>query len=112
MNAILALNRLRSLLPGDTPDKSDGEYDFEIFDRFIYDDEPELALQAVIYIAEAHCDKGTPLNHQFLVDARQIAVYLAEKNRGTTYSELFPDIIQTIDDRLRQVQAPTLRDSP
>jgi hypothetical protein len=97
MNVIRALEQLKTLLPGDTPNKSDGEYCFESFDHFVSNDEPELALNAAVYIAETHHHNNTPASQEFWSDAKRIAVQLATCNQTTTYCDINTDITRTID---------------
>lgn len=101
MDVISSLEELKSLLPGDTPAKLDGEYCFEHFDHFVDYDEPELALHAIVYIAEAHRDNGTPINGEVWIKAKRIALYLMEQNQMTTYSETVVESLRTIDGFLR-----------
>ena len=68
-----------------------------MLDGFIGSGEPELALDALIYIADAHHDNETPLNTHFWSNAKRLAVHLAESNKSTTYSDTIADALQTID---------------
>lgn len=96
MHVIQALEQLKSLLPGDTPNKSDGEWCLETFGHFVCNDEPELALAAADYIAEAHHRNNTPLNREFWTRSKQLAHYSAQRER-TTYSDTVTETEQTID---------------
>ncbi|MCO8120359.1 hypothetical protein NHH03_01325 [Stieleria sp. TO1_6] len=97
MKVIRTLNQLKALLPGDTPRRADGEYGFKSVDELIAHNEPELALGALVYIAEAHVDNGTMLEPRFWMTAKQFADQLLASSRTTTFADSLADTIQTID---------------
>ncbi|MBL8870115.1 MAG: hypothetical protein JNK90_10005 [Planctomycetaceae bacterium] len=97
MNSTRTLNQLKNLLPGDTPGSTDGEYGFESLNAFIDQNEPELALGALVYIAESHVDSGTMLDPQFWTTAKQLGEQLMALNRTTTFSDALADIMLVID---------------
>lgn len=101
MHVARALEQLKALLPGDTPAKLSGEYCYETVDHFLDHDEPELALNAIVYIADAHHENAARLNPSFWPNARKLAVHLGEMNESTTYSDTIADTLQSIDEHLK-----------
>ncbi|MEZ6138747.1 MAG: hypothetical protein R3C53_28000 [Pirellulaceae bacterium] len=97
MRTTQTLNQLKTLLPGDTPRRADGEYGFESLNEFIDQNEPELAIGALVYIAEAHVENGTMLDPQFWTTAKQLAEQLMASNRSTTFADGLADIMQTVN---------------
>ena len=97
MNAIQTLQYLKTLLPGDTPNKTEGEFSFATLDGFIDDGEPELALDTLVYIADAHHDNKTPLNADFWNSTKRLAVHLADLNQSSTYAGTIADSLNAID---------------
>ncbi len=96
MNAIATLEQLKTLLPGDTPNRLAGEHGFHTLDHFIDHNEPELALDAIVYIAEAHLENAVTINARFWAMAGQLADFLLGLNQSTTYTDVVADAHEAI----------------
>jgi hypothetical protein len=76
---------MKSLLPGDTPSLSDGEY---CFDDFVQNGEIELALNCLVYMAESNIDVGLSVEMRFWEIAKNVCNELCSSADETTYSEV------------------------
>ena len=99
MDVIRKLENLKQLLPGDTPNKVEGESCFECFDNFVFHDEAELERDTIVYLRDARSEESTQLGRQLYVEARRIAEYRTEVNKRGGYPGIVALTKRLIEDR-------------